>query len=209
MVLTWVPVGIFDMRYLVFTLLLISSPFAWSQIGTYQTLQAFLAESFDNAPDNQTLWLNAPVRAELGDVLDRPFRGLRLRYWSLGDRTAWVLNEIGKERPITTAIAVEDGKIVAMSVLEYRESRGGEVRLPSFRRQFLDAALNQRGKLNQRIQGITGATLSVQTLNRSAVAALKLHEFAMARNLGHQPTQRQLLEGNRKISQQTLLTLGE
>jgi len=155
--------------------LTVASSLALAQVGTYQTMDSFLSETFVETPSNETLWLNDEVRAELSAALDRQYRGLRIRYWRSGARTAWVLNEIGKERPITIGIAVEQDKIVAVSILEYRESRGGEVKLASFRRQFVDAGLNQKGKLDKRVQGITGATMSVRTLNRSATAALKLH----------------------------------
>lgn len=165
-------------RFVLFFVLILISSTSQSQVGVYQTLDSFLAESFDTTPNNETLWLNDEIRSALSGVLDRDYRGLRIRYWRDGERTAWILNEIGKERPITTGIVVEHGKIVALSVLEYRESRGGEVQLASFRRQFIDARLNNKGKLDHRIDGVTGATMSVRTLNRSAVAALKLHSIA-------------------------------
>lgn len=172
------------MRYLFFIFLLFTpvlciAPLAQAQVGVYQTLDSFLETSFTAPPSSETLWLNDDIRAQLGDALDRNYRGLRIRYWRLGDRTAWVLNEIGKERPITSGITIEEGKIVSISVLEYRESRGGEVKLASFRRQFVNVGLTKKNKLDKRIQGITGATMSVRTLSRSSVAAIKLHGFAL------------------------------
>ncbi|MFT5136178.1 MAG: hypothetical protein ACI8XV_001207 [Arenicella sp.] len=167
------------MRSVIFLVLLLISSTSQSQVGVYQTLDSFLAENFNQTPSNETLWLNDEIRTELSSVLNRNYRGLRIRYWRDHERTAWILNEIGKERPITSGIVVERGKIVAISVLEYRESRGGEVQLASFRRQFIDASLNNKGKLDHRIDGVTGATMSVRTLNRSAIAALKLHSMAL------------------------------
>lgn len=165
-------------RFVLFFVLILFSSTSRSQVGVYQTLGSFLAENFETTPNNETLWLNDEIRSELSGVLDRDYRGLRIRYWRDDDRTAWILNEIGKERPITSGIVVENGKIVAVSVLEYRESRGGEVQLASFRRQFIDASLNDNGQLDHRIDGVTGATMSVRTLSRSAIAALKLHAIA-------------------------------
>ena len=169
------------MRSVIFLVLILISSTSRSQVGVYQTLDSFLAENFDHTPSKETLWLNDEIRTELSTVLDRNYRGLRIRYWRDHDRTAWILNEIGKERPITSGIVVERGKIVAVSVLEYRESRGGEVQLASFRRQFIDASLNNKGKLDHRIDGVTGATMSVRTLSRSAIAALKLHSIAFSK----------------------------
>lgn len=159
--------------------LLLVSTFAHAQVGIYQTHESFLKESFLTEPNEETLWLDEEIKAELSRALDRKYRGLRVRYWHVDGRTSWVLNEIGKERPITTGITVDDNKVVAMSVLEYRESRGGEVRLDAFREQFINRSLTGKNKLDARIDGITGATMSVLTIKRSAIAALKLHRAAI------------------------------
>lgn len=170
-----------EMRYLILSFLLLGAVTSTTlaQIGVYQTLESFNAEVFTRSPDSETLWLNDDIRDQLSTILNRTYGQLRIRYWRSGERTAWIFNEIGKERPITSAIAVDGGKIVHVSILEYRESRGGEVKLESFRRQFVDAQLTEKDKLTKKINGITGATLSVKTLNRSAIAALKLHEIVM------------------------------
>lgn len=168
-------VNILNMRYFILLLVLLASGHSHAQIGVYQTLESFIDESFEGEVSNETLWLDNDTRETLSKTLDRKYRGLRVRYFRSGSRTAWVLNEIGKERPITTGIVIENDKVVSIAVLEYRESRGGEVRLPSFRRQYVDAQLTKKNKLNKPIHGITGATLSVKTLKRSAIAALQLH----------------------------------
>lgn len=172
----------FGIRILLAGFILAISPLSSAQIGVHKTLDTFLQENFEHAPSNETLWLNEDIRSELSAVLERNYRGLRIRYWRLADRTVWIMNELGKERPITSAVAVENDKIIAVSILEYRESRGGEVQLPSFRKQFINAGLDKKGKLNQRIDGITGATLSVRSLNRSVIAALKLHRLVTTQN---------------------------
>ena len=102
-----------------------------------------------------------------------------MRYWGGDKRTAWVLDEIGKDEPITAGIVVNDGAIEEMRVLAFRESRGWEVRYPFFTRQFHDARLGGRD-LTRTIDGITGATLSVRAMKRMARAALLLHEHTVA-----------------------------
>ncbi len=104
------------------------------------------------------------------------FHSLRVRYWRDGAKSAWVLDEIGKELPITIGITVSDGAIDNVSVLEFRESRGWEVRYPFFTDQFVDARLGPDEDLNQRIDGITGATMSVGAITRITRVALLLHE---------------------------------
>ena len=74
-------------------------------------------------------------------ILGHSFAGLRVRYWASGERTAWVFEEIGKELPITVGVVVDNNGIALLSILEYRESRGGEVRYPFFTQQFQSMGL--------------------------------------------------------------------
>ena len=57
-------------------------------------------------------------------------------------------------------------------VLVYRESRGGEVRYPSFLKQLVGVALVGEQQLSARVDNIAGATLSVNAMSRMARLAL-------------------------------------
>lgn len=143
----------------------------------YQAPEAFIAESFDGAPpEPRMLWLTPPVKQGVKAILGHDYPGLRIRYWAEGNRTAWILEEIGKVKPITTGIVVEDGQIRRLNVLIYRESHGWEVKHPFFTDQFVDATLTPKRELDRRIDGIAGATLSVNALERLARLALHLDE---------------------------------
>lgn len=158
----------------------LSAAGAPARAETYQTPQNFLAEAFaGEIPAPQVLWLTGEVREEMRRVLGEEVPGARVRYWRHGRRTAWVLEEIGKEDPITAGIIVSDGRIEEIDVLIYRETRGGEVRLPYFRKQFVDAMLADDGELDRDIDGISGATLSVRAMKQMARRALFFHNQVM------------------------------
>ncbi|MCZ6619825.1 MAG: FMN-binding protein [Gammaproteobacteria bacterium] len=146
----------------------------------YQTPNAFVDEAFAGVPPAASaLWLQPELRSELGDILGhRP--SLRIRYWSSGGRTAWIFDEIGKTRPITTGVVVNAGAIEDIRVLVFRESRGWEVKHSFFTRQFHSARLADNQKLDRHIDGITGATFSVRAMKRVARAALFLHEHSQS-----------------------------
>ncbi len=127
------------------------------------------------------LWLTAELRPAVQAILGRDISGARLRYWRAGRRTAWVLDEVGKEMPITVGIVVDNNGIERMRVLVYRESRGWEVQSPNFLRQFIGARLGKEPQLDRDIDGISGATLSVRAMTRMAKLALRLHQEAMAK----------------------------
>jgi hypothetical protein len=67
---------------------------------------------------------------------------------------------------------ISQGRIDHVRVLAYRESRGQEVRDPSFLKQFAGASLADRDRLDRGIDGISGATLSVHAMERMARVAL-------------------------------------
>ncbi|HEX9784868.1 MAG TPA: FMN-binding protein [Opitutaceae bacterium] len=145
----------------------------------YQAPEAFIAESFDGAPPAPSaLWLSKAMRDEVKAILGHEYAALRVRYWRNGARTAWILDEIGKVKPITTGIVVLDGRIERLKVLVYRESHGWEVKHPFFTERFRDATLTNGGDLSRPIDNIAGATLSVNALKRLAALALYLDRQA-------------------------------
>jgi len=136
---------------------------------------AFVVRAFDGAvPAPSVLWLTPAIKAQARRILGHNPGGLRLRYWRKGDKTAWILKEIGKEEPITAGFVVAQGHLRETLVLDYRESRGWEIRYPYFLDQFANAKLDESLKLNRHIDGISGATLSVRAMQHMARLALYL-----------------------------------
>ncbi len=160
-------------RWLLVSALLLASP-AQAQVRVYQEPSAFIRESLPSAPQPRTLWLTAPIQKELAAILGHPPAQLRMRYFLEGNKSAWVLDEIGKEESITAGFVVSGGCIEHARVLVFRESRGDEVRYPAFLAQFRGAALVKDNRLSRDIDGISGATLSVSAMERMARAALYL-----------------------------------
>ncbi len=138
----------------------------------YQEPDAFVAEVFGSKPAPKGLWLTRDIQAQAAAILGHPPAQLRQRYWSDFHRSVWILEEIGKEELITAGFVVVDGRIDHVRVLVYRESRGQEVRTPSFLKQFKEAKLAPGGRLDREIDGIAGATLSVAAMERMARLAL-------------------------------------
>lgn len=139
--------------------------------------EAFLKSSFETGiPMSKVLWLTKNLKPQVKKILKHAYPALRVRYWQNGTRTAWVLDEIGKYKPITVGIVVQDGAIERLKVLTYRESHGWEVRHDFFTRQFIGARLPKPHKLDRKVDGISGATLSVRALKKLAILALFLDQ---------------------------------
>ena len=147
--------------------------------GVYESSDDFLAGSFGSAiPQSKVVWLRGEVRESVADILGHAYVGLRIRYWREDNKTAWILEEIGKVEPITFGVVIAAGKIAQMKVLTYRESRGEQIRYPAFTRQY-DGAILQENQLDRKIDGISGATLSVRAMSRVARLALYLHSYVV------------------------------
>lgn len=143
----------------------------------YQSPAEFLAESLPGCAQ-EALWLDRDAKAQVEALLERPFPGVRVRYCRAGAKTAWILDEIGKTEPITSGVVVDGGQVERVRVLVFRESRGGEVHRDAFTRQYRQATLQDDGSLDRRIDGITGATLSVWAVSRQVKLALLLDRLA-------------------------------
>ena len=160
---------------------------------TYVTPDNFLQETFlvkehAEIPKAEILWLDNAAQTQITAALGHPYPQARLRYWRSPSRaqqkTVWILDEIGKEYPITAGFVVVDKKIQRAQVLVYRENRGMEIHLPAFLAQFINARLTDEkngAQLSNKIDGITGATLSVDAMKRMARAALVLDALTSER----------------------------
>jgi len=172
------PSGLFMKCFVILAVLLFSVPLQ-AQKGVFLAPNVFSAQAFPEPTKVlQTLWLNRALRDRAGKILGHSYAGLRQRYWGQGSKTAWVFEEIGKELPITVGVVIENNRIAKISILEYRESRGGEVRYPFFTDQFKQLGLIKTPKkyaLDGSIDGITGATLSVRAIKKVATLALMFH----------------------------------
>ncbi len=168
------------MKKLFIAIILLASSFVdvYAQGGEQKPTQ-FISDVFNGEiPKAQVLWLSKADKVVVADILQHKFNRLRVRYWQKvidnANNTVWILDEIGKEKPITIGVYIKNNQIINLKVLVYRESRGDEVRHQFFTKQFNFAQLTQKNTLDRHIDGITGATLSVRALTKVARLALWL-----------------------------------
>jgi Na+-translocating ferredoxin:NAD+ oxidoreductase RnfG subunit len=84
---------------------------------------------------------------------------------------------IGKHEKITYAVAINaDGAVRGVEILDYREPRGGEVRDPAWRAQFIGKKKGAPLALEVDIQNISGATLSCRHITEGVRRLLALYE---------------------------------
>jgi len=143
--------------------------------SVYQEPDDFLRETFSGQiPEPDVIWLSGERKKFVRQLLGHRYPSLRVRYWRQNQRSAWVLEEIGKDLPITLGLVINDGQLEQIRVLVFRESRGWEIRHPFFTDQFKEARLDEDNTLDREIDGISGATLSVRAVKKLATLALFL-----------------------------------
>jgi hypothetical protein len=127
-------------------------------------------------PDSTT---RAGLKRALGRALYDPVYPVRRIYGDGPSPTllgyALVTEERGKYRPITMMIGVDTTHHVAgVQILVYREPRGGEVSREYFLRQYRGRSVGDPIRLNRDIINISGATISVQSVNAGVRKTLAL-----------------------------------
>ena len=91
--------------------------------------------------------------------------------WLLVDRV------IGKAELITYALAIDAGGAVkSIEILDYRETHGGEIRLPAWRNQFVGKTVQAPVQLDQDIRNISGATLSSRLVTDGVRRLLQMYD---------------------------------
>jgi Na+-translocating ferredoxin:NAD+ oxidoreductase RnfG subunit len=87
---------------------------------------------------------------------------------------------IGKHELITFAVAIDPQGIVrGVEILDYRETRGGEVRDPRWRAQFVGKGARDALRLGEDIQNLSGATLSSRHITDAVRRLVVLHRLAL------------------------------
>jgi len=164
---------------ILFTCLIIAANNSFAK-GTYQQPAEFVAEAFtEQQPEPQAIWVKGKLREQIEEILQHKSLSKRIRYWKNESRSVWVLEEVGKKKPITVGIVIDDNKISRLKVLVFRETRGWEVRYPFFTQQFNNLTLNDDNSLSEIIDGVSGATLSVRALEKLARIALLLNNTVL------------------------------
>ncbi len=173
-----------SMRLVGVLMLALSLPVGAYDETEYTKPEDFLAKVYgSNVPGISLMPLRGETRKRAEAALGHDYSGMRLRYWNQDGTTAWIIDEKSKDMPMTIGIGVSpEGEVSVLELLVYREPRGGEIHQAAFRDQYLGVNLSAEDALSKDVDGITGATLSVDAMNRVVAMALVLHQSVVAKD---------------------------
>lgn len=167
-------------RALVCAALLSGVNSAWSEtfFSIPQVQQHLFAnKSFKAVPVHLERDFQKQIRKTTGVSLrDDDFQAWRVS--SNGQLAGWlfVSEVLGKHENITYALGLNAaGNVSGLTVMDYRETHGGEVRNPDWLGQFMGKNANNTLKLGKDIDNISGATLSCRHLTDGIHALLMVY----------------------------------
>ena len=93
---------------------------------------------------------------------------------------AYLDNVLGKSQPITFVVLFNaDGTIVNSHIVKYREPIGGEVSHKNWLNQFSGRTKDSTFKIGRDINGISGATISVNAVTRGIQRSLFITDYLL------------------------------
>ena len=139
----------------------------------------FLNKVFKNQiPKKERLIVKGEYKEKIRAIMGNKYKKRMFSYWQNNTEQVWILNSIGKYKPITAAFITDNCKVKSSHVLVYREQHGYEIKYTAFLLQFKETEMDKTLKLNTKIDNISGATLSVNSMKRMARTALLLSKLS-------------------------------
>jgi len=128
-------------------------------------------------PEPGYLWIKPSIRPKIEAVIMHGYNGFRIKYWDKNEKTVWILEDIAKEKPVCVGIITYQEKIISLDIIFSNGKWGKQIQNINFINQFENVEIDEKGILNKNIDGISGATLSVNVVSRLAQLALLLDKI--------------------------------
>ena len=130
--------------------------------------------------ESRPLALDDARAAEIERRSGMRVRSREVRRWRGGGGEAFFVDAVlGKHEDIVYALGVRpDGTVAGVEILEYRETYGGEIRQPAWRRQFAGKRAADPLRLGEDIAHLSGATLSCRHVTDGVRRLLATREVA-------------------------------
>ena len=119
-----------------------------------------------------TFKLDTKLKALVQNKVKQRFYRDELYYWTISNNDTTIAyalldNVLGKSMPITFLVIMGiDGRIINLDVIKYREAYGGEVDNKNWLAQFTNSTDTSQFIVGKNIDGISGATISVNSLSK-------------------------------------------
>jgi hypothetical protein len=145
-----------------------------------QSPEQFVETVFGQLPAEQKIRLSGDVQKGVQKAYGGRYPGFSVSYWQKEDRLVWVLKASGKHGFVHAGLVTREGRLEQIKVLSSKEQRGRGIETPRFLDQFTGVGLKEGAELDRQIDGISGATYSVNAVRKMATVALYLDSVIRA-----------------------------
>ncbi len=140
--------------------------------------EAFIEASLGSVPAEQQIVLLGEVEQAARSAYGGRYPASMVSYWQLEGRRVWILRARGKFGYIHAGFVVEGGRLVDTEVLSSKEKRGRMISSDRFLQQLAGLGLRKNGTFDRRVDGYSGATVSVNAMKKMVRLALVLDSEA-------------------------------
>ena len=146
----------------------------WAESPIKVAAEKYIISQFDAdvSLNMRTLKLDAKLKVLVQNKVKQRFYRDELYYWNISNNDTTIAyalmdNVLGKSMPITFLVILnKEGNIGATEVIKYREAYGGEVGNKNWLAQFTNFTNTSQFAVWKNIDGISGATISVNSVSR-------------------------------------------
>ena len=176
--------------FLLLILSLFFSGFSVLSAGIVEDVESKLIFKYGKKIEIQHTKIKIPgeLKNEIQNKVKQKFFRDQIHTWFiiLNDsttHTAMLDNTIGKSMPITfLVILTQEGFIEQTEIIKYREPYGGEIQNENWTSQFTGKNSDSKFGLGSEIQGISGATISVNSVTKGIQKLILLFPYIESQN---------------------------
>ena len=136
--------------------------------------EKYILEQFqmDAKIEIHTLKLEKKIKSKIQVLSKQKFYRDKLYYWKISENDstiayAFIDNVIGKSMPITFMVILGiNGNIIKTTIIKYREAYGSEIKNLGWLAQFNNRNNQSSYIVDKDIDGISGATISVNSISK-------------------------------------------
>ncbi|PJA95963.1 MAG: hypothetical protein CO129_08995 [Ignavibacteriales bacterium CG_4_9_14_3_um_filter_34_10] len=156
------------------------------QIGTtlYDQAEESIRKNIPNISEikRNSYKIDPKTKSEIEKFAGQKFFKDEVVYWKIPTNSkqikyAFIDNVYGKALPITFLVILsEEGKIEKVEIIKYREQYGSGVKNENWLSQFISFNSFSDFSIGKDVQGISGATISANSISRGVNKIVKLFE---------------------------------
>ncbi len=133
-------------------------------------------KEYEPSGTSKIIIVDEKINAIYRNIFKYNYPAKKIIYWTNNGVNTWILLANGKHGIIETRATTKNGIIKNYKIISSKETFHRQISSNRFLRQFNGISLKKRNKLNNKVDAISGATVSSTAIKNTAIFALRLDE---------------------------------